>query len=298
TLKALADANRLKMVALLAQAPRSGDELAALLDLNPSTVSHHLARLQKTGLVSATVEQYYHVYQLETEVLAEVTKLLAPDALIALVQAQPEIANDAYREQILARWIQNNRLQALPTPVKQREIVLAWLAEKFVANQRYTPQQVDDVLNRWCDWHDSRRLDIVSVTRALVDEQLLRRTRDGRWYWRVDAPPAQDIAPAQLSQADTATLHLPLPLSPLRRLTQLAMRVQANRPLSAAEVDALLIQQGVEAATVADTRAALVAEGLLVSMDDATYCRPTIDPDHPATQKLRAEALTRSPATE
>ena len=49
--KALADANRLKMVGLLAQHPRSGEELAALLDLKASTVSHHLSRLAGAGLV-------------------------------------------------------------------------------------------------------------------------------------------------------------------------------------------------------------------------------------------------------
>ena len=45
--KALADANRLKIVGLLARRPYSGEELAALLDLKPSTVSHHLSKLVK-----------------------------------------------------------------------------------------------------------------------------------------------------------------------------------------------------------------------------------------------------------
>ncbi|WP_345325136.1 ArsR family transcriptional regulator [Candidatus Villigracilis proximus] len=37
--KALADANRLKIIGLLAQQPYSVEELAALLNLKPSTVS-------------------------------------------------------------------------------------------------------------------------------------------------------------------------------------------------------------------------------------------------------------------
>jgi len=49
--KALADANRLKIVGLLAQKPHTVEELAALLDIKPSTVSHHLARLSDAGLV-------------------------------------------------------------------------------------------------------------------------------------------------------------------------------------------------------------------------------------------------------
>ena len=60
--KALADANRLKIVGLLAGQSYSVEELAALLGLRPSTVSHHLAKLAEAGLVSARTESYYSVY--------------------------------------------------------------------------------------------------------------------------------------------------------------------------------------------------------------------------------------------
>jgi DNA-binding transcriptional ArsR family regulator len=43
--KALADANRLKIVGLLSQQPYSVEQLAAMLHLRPSTISHHLAKL-------------------------------------------------------------------------------------------------------------------------------------------------------------------------------------------------------------------------------------------------------------
>ena len=56
--KALADANRLKIVGLLAQKPYSVEELAALLEIKPSTVSHHLAKLAQVGLVSAKADSY------------------------------------------------------------------------------------------------------------------------------------------------------------------------------------------------------------------------------------------------
>ena len=49
--KALADSNRLKIVGLLAEKPYSVEELAALLDLKPSTISHHLARLSEAGVI-------------------------------------------------------------------------------------------------------------------------------------------------------------------------------------------------------------------------------------------------------
>lgn len=74
--KALADANRLKIVGLLAQQPYSVEELAALLDLKPSTVSHHLAKLAQVGLVSAKTQSYYNVYQLDEKALELKSKSL------------------------------------------------------------------------------------------------------------------------------------------------------------------------------------------------------------------------------
>ncbi|HEY9265225.1 MAG TPA: Rv2640c family ArsR-like transcriptional regulator [Mycobacterium sp.] len=63
-LKALADPARVKIMSLLfssaAGAENSGD-LAALLDLSESTVSHHLSQLRKAGFVESD-RQGMHVY--------------------------------------------------------------------------------------------------------------------------------------------------------------------------------------------------------------------------------------------
>ena len=69
--KALADSNRLKIVGLLAEKSYSVEELAELLQLKPSTVSHHLSRLSEAGLVKARSESYYNVYHLDQSVLDE-----------------------------------------------------------------------------------------------------------------------------------------------------------------------------------------------------------------------------------
>ena len=65
--KALADANRLKIIGLLAQDEYPVEQIAEMLDLRPSTVSHHLSKLSKAGLVSARSESYYNIYRLETK---------------------------------------------------------------------------------------------------------------------------------------------------------------------------------------------------------------------------------------
>jgi DNA-binding HxlR family transcriptional regulator len=291
TLKALADATRLKILALLAQSPRSGDELAALLHLQPSTISHHLARLQTVGLVNVTAEQYYHNYALEPAALAQLRDLLTPEQLVAAVQAQDVIDDNAYRAQILDRWLADGRLQGLPTPIKQRVVVLQWLVEKFDNDHRYAPLQVDAVLDRWCRRTQDAQLDLATVARALVAEQLLTRTGDGRWYWRTDSPLAQctqNFSPDMLPLAETAPMQVPA-YSSLRELVKLALRIKAKQPQSAAEIDRQLVNLTDEQDLRA-LRTALVKEGLLVQHAVDQYTRPPIGPDHPATVKLRSEA--------
>lgn len=46
----MADANRLRLIGLLAQKESSVEELAAVLDISASTVSHHLSKLAEIGL--------------------------------------------------------------------------------------------------------------------------------------------------------------------------------------------------------------------------------------------------------
>ncbi len=294
-LKEVSDSTRLQILGLLGQMPRSGDELAALLELKPSTVSHHLTRLQKVGLVRLRTEQYYHVYSLETVVLEQLRSLLTPHYLAEMVRQNDEIDGTAYQQQILARWIENDRLQALPTQIKHRRIVLQWLAEKFEWDQRYALWQVDDLLNRWCSWRDHQRIDIATVTRSLVDHKLLNRTADGGYYWRTDSPLALETSgftAENLPIANTDALHVSLPVSALRKQVQLEMRIKANQSMTEAEIDGLIERYCPARGKVVSTiRMALLAEGLLVQRENGNYVRLTIAPDHPANVKLRNETL-------
>src|SRR5512147_2236457 len=98
--KALADANRLKIVGLLAQHAYSVEELAALLNLKAPTVSHHLAKLAQVGLVSARADSYYNVYQLNEKALESKSKsLFSQETLAASVV---DVDADAYDRKVVA----------------------------------------------------------------------------------------------------------------------------------------------------------------------------------------------------
>ena len=97
--KALADANRLKIVGLLAEKPYSVEELAALLKLKPSTVSHHLSRLAEADLVKSRAESYYSVYQLDQSVLEEKARTMFSQNELSSVVA--DVDADAYDNKVI-----------------------------------------------------------------------------------------------------------------------------------------------------------------------------------------------------
>lgn len=174
--KALADANRLKIIGLLAEQPFSVEQLAEILHLRPSTVSHHLARLSELGLVSARAESYYNVYQLENKRLDELGgKFLAPGAL---PEAAAGVDKQAYDRKVIRDYsLPDGALKTIPGQRKKLEAVLRYIAPAFKPGVRYSEAQVNEILNQY---HE----DTATLRRELVGYRFLQRTGGGEEYWR------------------------------------------------------------------------------------------------------------------
>jgi uncharacterized protein YndB with AHSA1/START domain len=78
TLAALAEPNRLRIVALLENAPRSVGEIAALLELRQPQATKHLQTLQRVGLVTMHPLGQRRIYALHREPLRELRRWLEP----------------------------------------------------------------------------------------------------------------------------------------------------------------------------------------------------------------------------
>ena len=176
--KALADANRLKLIGLLAQKESSVEELAAVLGVSASTVSHHLSKLSEIGLVSARAEGYYNVYVLETSRLNHMAQqLLIEDTL-------PEVAKDldrkAYDRKILKDYLnEDGSIRQLPTNQRKLDVVLQYIVEHFEFEKLYTEKEVNTEIGAL---HE----DISGLRRDLIMMGYLDRERDGSAYWRVE----------------------------------------------------------------------------------------------------------------
>jgi len=175
--KALADANRLKIIGLLSQQPYSVEELAALLGLSASTVSHHLAKLSEIGLVSAKAEGYYSVYRFEAETLEKMARsLLAKETLPTVVKG---IDKDAYDRKVLKDYLrEDGRIKKLPSQYKKLQAILRYVIDAFEKDHIYTEKEVNEIIVRY---HE----DTSGLRRDLISEHLLDRHADGSAYWRV-----------------------------------------------------------------------------------------------------------------
>jgi biotin operon repressor len=175
--KALADANRLKIIGLLAQKPYSVEELAALLNLKASTVSHHLSKLSKAGLVSAKAEGYYSVYHLNEQALQATTQRIFSAEQAA--EAIEDVDLDAYDRKVLADYsTPDGRLKTIPAQRKKLDAVLRYIVKSFEPGLRYPEKEVNDILARF-------HPDTATLRRELVGSKLLEREGGGGEYWRV-----------------------------------------------------------------------------------------------------------------
>lgn len=174
--KVLADANRLKIIGLLAQQSYSVEELAALLNLKPSTVSHHLARLAQIGLVSAKTESYYNVYQLDEKALQSKSKnLFSQENLAASVV---DVNANAYDQKVIADYSRKDgSLKTIPAQRKKLEAVLRYVVQAFEINKKYSEKKVNEILGQY---HE----DTASLRRELVGYGLMKREGGGGDYWR------------------------------------------------------------------------------------------------------------------
>ena len=75
-LRALGDDTRLRALRLIAQAPRSTQELAVLVGISEAGLSRHLRVLAEAGVVESRREGYYVVYSVARDRLAAVSELL------------------------------------------------------------------------------------------------------------------------------------------------------------------------------------------------------------------------------
>ncbi len=176
--KAVANVERLKILGLLANDRATLPELAATLGLRDQAVSRHLSQLTHLGLVVEEPAEPGPRYALDAKAVERMSReLLAP--LKQAEQALQAVGDaNADETKVLRSFFKGDRLQSVPASPAKRRVVLAWLADRFELERRYSEAEVNEILKQHFDDHAALR-------RYLVDDGFLARERS--IYWRVPA---------------------------------------------------------------------------------------------------------------
>lgn len=173
--RALANESRLKLIGLLAERERNGQELAALLGLKEPTVSHHLALLKGVGLVRQRPDGNTHWWSLDVDALIGLNRRLSSSAEIAALADGVE--RDAWDRRVLDNFLMaDGRLKEIPASRKKRWVILRFLADRFAVDRRYAEAELNEILKRH---HE----DSATLRREMIGYRMM--ARDHGVYWRL-----------------------------------------------------------------------------------------------------------------
>lgn len=169
-LKVLADETRLAILNILLSQDSYVEKLACELSLTPATICYHLKKLEAAGVVKCSRSQFYIIYSLNRDIFDK--------PLYELIKADtPAIeGEEKYENEVLSHFFKYGKLTQIPTQRKKREIVLRKIAQEFNSGQKYTENEVNEVIHRFHEDH-------CTIRREMVACGIM--TRENEMYWLI-----------------------------------------------------------------------------------------------------------------
>ncbi|MGH2544837.1 MAG: DUF2087 domain-containing protein [Ardenticatenaceae bacterium] len=175
--KVLLDEERLRLIGALTAHPATAARLREELSFKEAALMRHLQLLAGTGLVARRSEGMEAEYYLNKAALEDLKR-----KLFAGPPAHQELTPE---EEMLGRFVQEGRLQHMPTHPEKLKVVLAWLAEQFETDVEYPEREVNRILQQ-------RHPDHATFRRLLVDYGFMER-RAGI-YWKATGQDQETVA--------------------------------------------------------------------------------------------------------
>ena len=192
--RALGDPVRLRLLGLIAERPRTGKELAEAVSVGAPTVSHHMDKLVRSGLVSVERAGQSRIYSLNQGTLQSLARL-ATGPSPAIESGSPVDEQDRERAKVLRDFFDGDRLKKIPAQRKKRVIVLQHLVSRFDPERDYTEREVSEILKSAND-------DFATLRRELVDYGFM--TRAGGVYLVARELPERSVQVRQEILGDEA----------------------------------------------------------------------------------------------
>ncbi|MCL4531298.1 MAG: DUF2087 domain-containing protein [Chloroflexi bacterium] len=169
--KAMSDADRLRIIGVLAQHPAAIKQIASELEMTFRDVFNHLSYLEFAGAVRKTDD----LYILDAKALESLSKNQFGDERETYVPA-PDL-DEKSRKVLAAHLNSDGTIKQIPLQSAKLRVILNYLVAAFTPGVDYTEKEVNTIIKRF---HE----DTAGLRRDLVDAGLLARKSDGSKYWR------------------------------------------------------------------------------------------------------------------
>jgi Uncharacterized protein conserved in bacteria len=174
--KALADANRLRMLVLLADGERNGLELAEKLGVTPATVTHHAAKLREASLINERREKNTIYFSLNHYFLKN-SAAAAADFIYRGTNARDELHPmdeelTRLKESVIRNFFdKNGKLKQIPSQLKKKLIVLEHIVAGLEKSRTYTEKEINAYIKQY---HD----DFATIRREFIMHQFMFREKE------------------------------------------------------------------------------------------------------------------------
>jgi hypothetical protein len=170
--KAMSDADRLRVIGLLSQRAASLAQIAEKLHLPVSDAFNHVSYLVHVGVVREAEGEY----QLVGEAVDALARKQFGGQKEAYVPA-PDL--DAKSRKVLAAYLNpDGTIRQIPTQAEKLKVILHYLVAAFTPGMDYTEKEVNTILRRF-------HVDVSGLRRDLIDFGLMARESNGSRYWRI-----------------------------------------------------------------------------------------------------------------
>ena len=170
--KAMASAERLRIVGLLSQGSKRAVEIASVLGIHASEANRHLEQLTASGVVS----EADGVYDLNEKAIESLARGQF-EGKRPMYEAKEEQQEDVRK--VLKNFLNaDGTLKQIPPMGNKLLIILNFIVDVFAFDTNYTEKEVNTILRRF-------HVDTAALRRYLVDHGLMARESDGTRYWRI-----------------------------------------------------------------------------------------------------------------
>lgn len=170
--KAMASADRLRIVGLLSQGSKRAAQIAEALSMHPSDANRHLEQLTGSGVVS----EADGVYDLNEKAIESLARSQFEGRRPVYV---PEEDREEDVRKVLKAYLNaDGTIKQIPQMGNKLLIILNFILDAFSFDANYTEKEVNAILRRF-------HVDTAALRRHLVDYGFMARESDGTRYWRI-----------------------------------------------------------------------------------------------------------------